>query len=93
MLRHKDISDPNSFQGKKFRRRFRIPFLLFRDWLVPLCKEKNIFCTYRRIPIEFKVLVPLRILGRNNTADDTKELCGGVIGESSCVEIFLKNCN
>jgi hypothetical protein len=89
MLRHKDIADPYSFHGKKFRRRFRIPYLLFRDWLVPLCEESNVFCTSQsRIPVEFKVLVALRILGRNNSADDTNELSGGVIGESTCNTIF-----
>ena len=52
-------------------------------------RERNIFgaaCSH--IPIEFKILVALRILGRNNTADDTNELSGGSIGESTCVHIF-----
>ena len=74
---------------KKFRRRFRIPFALFHEWLVPICREKNLFgAAQSPIPLEFKVLVTLRILGRNNTADDTNELSRGSIGESSCNEIF-----
>ena len=43
MLKHRDIVNSYSFQGKKFRRRFRIPYILFRDWLVPLCRVRNIF--------------------------------------------------
>ena len=73
MLKHRDIAKSYSFQGKKFRRRFRIPYILFRDWLVPLCRERNIFgAASSHIPIEFKILA-VRILGRNNTADDTDE--------------------
>ena len=34
-----------------------------------------------------RYLVALRILERNNTADDTNELIGGPIGESTCNEI------
>ena len=35
--------DPKSAQGLKFRRRFRLPFPLFKEVLVPICRDKNIF--------------------------------------------------
>ena len=74
---------------QKFRKRFRIPFALFRDWLVPICREQHIFKTTKSpIPLEFKVLVALRIFDRNNTADDSNELSSGVIRESTCVSIL-----
>ena len=89
MLNDPQVADPSSFAGKKIRRRFRIPFALFHEWLVPICREKNLFgAAQSPIPLEFKVLVALRILGRNNTADDTNELSGGSIGDSTCNEIF-----
>ena len=37
------IMDPKSPQGLKFRRRFRVPFPLFIEVIIPLCKERNIF--------------------------------------------------
>ena len=89
MLNDPQVADPQSFAGKKIKRRFHISFALFHDWLVPIRREKNIFgAAQSPIPIEFKVLVALRILGRNNAVDDTNELSGGSIGESTCNEIF-----
>ena len=44
--------------------------------------------TQHSISIEFKLLVALRILGQNNTADDSNELSSGTIGESTCANIF-----
>ena len=41
-----------------------------------------------RITIEFKILVALRILGRDNDCDTVSEL--SAIGESTCNEIFRK---
>ena len=63
-----DVTDINSYNGKLFKRRFRVPFGLFTDSLVPMCREKNIFDTRDdarvRVPLEFKILSCLRILGR-----------------------------
>ena len=38
-----DVADPASSNGIKFRARFRKPFPLFRNLLVSLCVEHNIF--------------------------------------------------
>ena len=89
MLKHRDIANSYSIQGKKLRQRFRIPYILFPDWLVHLCRENNIFGTASsHISIEFIILVALRILRKNNTEEYTNELCGGSIGESTCVQIL-----
>lgn len=88
MLKASDIGVEGSFTNKKFRRRFRVPYLLFVNVLVPMCISKNVFDMTNKsfIPIEFKILVCLRILGRDATADDIKELC--CIGESTVNYIF-----
>ena len=53
-----------------------------------MCKERNVFRMKHSgtIPIEFKIMVALRILGRGSTADDIEELSG--IGESTANSIF-----
>ena len=85
----------NTRQGRMFRRRFRVPYKFFKDFLVPKCREKNIFDHKRNkngtlretaIPIEFKILIGLRILGRGNCADDMTEMSG--VGESTVNTIF-----
>lgn len=90
MLRDPDILDPYSRVSKKFQRRFRCPFLLFRDVLVPLCLEHGVFGERAVIPVEFKILVSLRILGRGNCSDDISELSG--VGESTVNFIFKTFC-
>jgi hypothetical protein len=78
MLKDRRLSDERSELSKLFRLRFRVPFSLFRDILVPMCREKNIFGAENnhraRVPLEFKILASLRILGRGNCADDISEL-------------------
>ena len=81
-------NDCSTREGRLFRRRFRVPFPVFQQVLVPLCAEKNIFQTHRKssIPDEIKLMMCLRILGRNSCADDACELSG--IKESTCNSIF-----
>ena len=78
MLQDRRITDETSELAKLFRLRFRVPFALFRDILVPMCREKDVFGdrdNHRvRVPLEFKILASLRILGRGNSADDIAEL-------------------
>jgi hypothetical protein len=92
MLRHPDVEDGSTKVGQKFRRRFRVPYPVFREVLVPLCIEKKIFNKQRSsyIPVDFKVLLALRILGRGVCADDIEELTG--IGESTVLDIFHQFC-
>jgi hypothetical protein len=75
--------------GRKFRRRFRVPYDLFIK-IKELCMEKGIFQTKirSRIPIEFKILISLRILARGNCCDDLNEFSS--VGESTCNYIFHK---
>ena len=90
MISHPMVADPNSWEGKKFHRRFRMDFAMFAEFLVPLCKENNVFdMKYNsKIPIEIKILAVLRILGRDNDCDTIAEL--SLIGESTCNSIFKK---
>ena len=43
MLQHPDIAVPNSYTGMSFRLRFRVPYCLFKNVLVPECIAKNVF--------------------------------------------------
>jgi hypothetical protein len=94
MLQNPDIRDINTRDGKQFRRRYRLPAKKILDWLVPKCKEVNLFNAKRKangdlmgqIPIEFKLLIGLRILGRGNCFDDIAE--ASQAGESTVHAIF-----
>ena len=71
------VNDPTHLKGKIFRRRFRVPFCLFK-FIVSCCKEKNVFEVKDEvrsvIPIEIKVLICLRVLGRDKCFDTIQEL-------------------
>ena len=43
LINHPDVSNPNSYEGKKSRRRFRVSYLLFRYLIVPESVNANIF--------------------------------------------------
>ncbi len=62
MMRSVEMSNPLSKTSMKFRLRFRIPFKVFNEYLVPKYVELNTFEMRGSIPIEFKLLVVLRIL-------------------------------
>lgn len=76
--------------GKIFRRRFRVPFQLFDEVILPECERVNLFgtaCERKvRVPTPFKILMALRILGRGSTCDDIAELSGG--SESTANSVF-----
>ena len=65
--------------GRKFRRRFRVPFPLFQ-FIVSECERVNLFgiksLSRVRAPLEFKILISLRIVGRGNCFDEIGELAG-----------------
>lgn len=65
MLQDPQVLIPGTRIERLFRRRFRVPHRMFTDVIVPTCKEKNIFgvSKTKSIPIEFKILLSLRILG------------------------------
>ena len=52
MLSDPATADPYSFWGKKFRRRFLAPFGFFKDILVPLCEEGNVFELKQNSPLQ-----------------------------------------
>lgn len=92
LLNSPSLRTPGSREYKRFRRRFRMPPDLFLDHLVPLSKKHNIFEQKHRSRnvIEMKLLVGLRMLGRDDCGDAIAELSG--IGESSAFVIFHQFC-
>ena len=71
IITNPNVNNPKTRAGKQFRRRFRMPYPVFQ-YLVKQCSDHNIFSSvYKsKIPIEAKVLGCLRILSRDNCADD-----------------------
>ena len=90
MLQDPLIHDPNSKIAKLFKRRFRMPFPMFMNWFVPEAQKVNLFdIKYEnkvQVPLEFKLLICLRILARGNCCDDVAELSGSF--DSSCNYFF-----
>jgi len=83
------VQDPYSRQGKLFRRRFRVPHVLF-CWICTKCDDANVFEIKRKasveIPTYIKVMICLRILGRGECQDSISEFCG--VSETHCDTIF-----
>ena len=90
MLKNPALMIPDSKEALQFRKRFRVTVSLF-NYIVDLCKRKEIFSAHRSwgtVPIELKVLISLRILGRGNVADDIAEMSG--VPRSLVSKIFLQ---
>ena len=89
LISNPNVENPRKTEGRRFRRRFRLPFPVFQH-LVELCTRENIFKLVNKspIPIELKILSCLRILGRDNCADDITELTQQILGESTVNFIF-----
>lgn len=90
MVLNPETSDPTSFSGKKWIARFRVPLPVFHQ-IVEMCQKKNIFGIMRNklaIPIEFRVLISLRILAKNHDSETMCEL--SLVGASTCNKIFRK---
>jgi hypothetical protein len=51
-----------------------MPFDLFEEGLVPLVRRAGFFSNKGRIPLEIKVMIALRRLGRGLVLDDVGEL-------------------
>lgn len=92
LLKHHKTSTPGTFEYIKFRLRFRVPFPLFKLRLIPAIKKAKLFNPVRDsyIPLEFKVMVALRMIGRDTDADTASELSG--IPKSTCNSILKHFC-
>jgi hypothetical protein len=92
LLTHHNTMIPRTFEYVKFRLRFRVPFPLFKMRLIPAIEEAKIFnaerCSY--IPLEFKVMIALRIIGRDTDCDTASELSG--VPKSTCNTILKQFC-
>jgi hypothetical protein len=81
-------TDPMCPKANTFRRRFGVPYPVFFRIIVPICKAKKVFFNTNgkfAIPVEIKVLIALRILGRDACADDCVEFSN--VAEKSCNSI------
>lgn len=92
LLRHDNTMIPGTFEYKKFRLRFRVPFPLFKYRLIPAIQGAKIFNKKRKsyIPTEFKVMIALRIIGRDTDCDTASELSG--VPKSTCRTILEQFC-
>jgi hypothetical protein len=87
------LKDPNSTQGKVFRRRFRVPyplFLLYVEWATAELGSKPPIAGRPPVPMTLKVLGVLRILGTGCSTDAVLELSG--ISESHMSTFFHRFC-
>ena len=82
LINSPDVADLASSNCVKFRARFR-------DLLVPLCVEHNVFNIRREnsgIPVHFRVHIGLRYLARAHDSDTMEELSH--VKRSTCHTIF-----
>jgi hypothetical protein len=89
MLKNPENREPRSFWGKKWTTRFRVP--VFEN-IVEMCERDNVFEIKRILVISilaaFRVLVALRMLGKNHDCDTVCEI--SLICESTCHSRFQK---
>jgi len=91
-LQDENLTDEMSYEAKLFRRRFRLPYIEFQE-LLEHCKEQNIFGPSRKIPVEFKVLMGLRILGRGSCLDAVQEVTNcGLATINNIFKQFVNGC-
>jgi hypothetical protein len=94
LLNAPEIEDPSSKYGRLFRTRYRLPYILFRH-LVSVCgkDQRNIFRTSNNsyIPIEFKIMVALKILGKGLDLESASE--ESRIPLATCYSIFKSFCH
>ncbi len=69
---------------------YRVPYPVFKEYLVPLCRQHNLFGKPSDVPVTLKLLCVLRMLGRGTDADTISEISG--IGESTINKFFKLFC-
>lgn len=98
MLKDERLNDASSKEAKLFRRRFRLPYTMFR-YVVSECRREHLFpeserdtdiAGRRSIPLELKILGVLRIIGRNWCLDDVCE--ASLISERTMSRFFHEFC-
>ena len=98
MLKDQRLNDASSKEAKLFRRRFRLPYIMFR-YIVSECRRYHLFpeserdmdiAGRRSIPLELKILGVLRIIGRNWCLDDVCE--ASIISERTMSRFFHEFC-
>jgi hypothetical protein len=76
-----NLNNPDHKDSKRFRNRFRVPYLFFKTQLLPFAlahwpNKPDVCGNY--IPTEYKLMAALRVLGRGLHFDDVAEIihCG-----------------
>jgi hypothetical protein len=76
-------------EAKKFEKRWRMHMNVM-EHIIERCREVNLFDISHphlvRVPLEFKVLMAIRVLARGNCADDIAEMSDG--HESTINSVF-----
>jgi hypothetical protein len=88
------LEDPTSMPARTFRKRFRVPWLFYKQDLLPWTLERFPClpdCTGRPgIPTEYKLLAVLRALGRASHFDDLAEdTCTGDGRKLNAIRLFF----
>ena len=88
-----NVSDIDTYEGKRFRAKFRVPFAIFQH-IVDICNRDNVFEVKSikrvKIPVNMKVPMSLGILGGGNCADDIGEFAN--VGNSTVHQVFKLFC-
>lgn len=73
---------------------FRVPLVFMKEILVSLCIEHNVFDTKNtsRTPIEFKIMVVLRVMGRGIVADVCSEISNVCPCYNMCCAMYCAMC-
>jgi hypothetical protein len=87
-LEHPELRTYRSHQYREFRTTYRMPPELFLDHFLPQAKAHNLFdLKYKSgIPLEIKLMIGLRVLGRGTVMADIEEMSG--VPRSTCYDIF-----
>jgi len=94
LIQSAQIRIHGSYEDKLFRKRFRLPFALFLEF-VKECKDNNKFEEKKagKIAVDFKIMIALRVLGRDECNDSIAEYLN--IGDSTVgpiVKQFISGC-
>ncbi len=97
-IRNPDVADPKSRMGKKFRRRFRVPYQTYQK-IVHMCRNTGetdfnypeVHMGEPTIPLELKILTVLRVLGGGLKFNDAAEMCG-YMSETEINSFFRRFC-
>jgi hypothetical protein len=94
---HAQLGNPDSKAAKTFRKRFRVPWLFYKDvllpWTISRFPHKPDAIGRMGVPPDYKLLATLRCLGRAAHFDDVAEACNVGDGGECFRTFFHKWCH